>query len=357
MFNKPMIAIDIGSSSVKIIELARSAQRKVGAIGLEIFGAEAIADGEIRDPDVVADVVAELVHRLKVNTKNRRAAISLGGSGILIKRAVIQPNNDTDFSEQVFFEAQQLFHHDMDDMYFRYQEVRSRFCPPGKKAVILVGAKRELVEMHLSILRSMDLKTGVVDCDVLCLANMFEHNYPVFDGLVVLTNVGASSTQVALLYRGEFLYTRDVYVGGNAYNHKIMESLGVDFNSAESLKLAASAGDPSIHPQVVQAISQVNDSLVAEIKTTFEFFLQNEDRPADLPRPNMVFLAGGGARSIGLDAAVAAGFGVPVQIINPFQRVKISGSSQTTKHLLAQGPLYSTAMGLALRDSDDTGIE
>jgi type IV pilus assembly protein PilM len=142
MFDKPMIAIDIGSSSVKVVELMGRGQRKLGCIGLEVFGTNAIADGEIKDPDVVADVVSDLLYRLKIKTKGRRAAVALGGSGILIKRAMIQPSNDTEFSEQVFYEAQQLFHHDMDDMYFRYQEIQTRQPVGDKKAVILVGAKR-----------------------------------------------------------------------------------------------------------------------------------------------------------------------------------------------------------------------
>lgn len=351
-----MVAIDIGSSSVKIVELSGRGQRKLGCIGLEVFGSNAIADGEIKDADVVADVVSDLLFRLKIKTKGRRAAVSLGGSGILIKRALIQPSNDTDFSEQVFYEAQQLFHHDMDDMYFRYQEVQSRFAPADKKAVILVGAKRELVETHLSILRSVNLKTGIVDCDTLCIANMFEYNYPVVDGLVVIANIGASSTQVILVNRGEFLYTRDIYLGGNAYNQRIMEALSVDFQNAESLKVSAGLGDQSVHGNVIQSISDVNDMLVREIQTTINFFLQNEGGVEPM-KPSMVFLTGGGARSLGLDAAIAAGFGIPVQILNPFQRIKLGTTSKHMSLLMTQGPVYSTALGLALREADDTRVE
>jgi type IV pilus assembly protein PilM len=185
---------------------------------------------------------------------------------------------------------------------------------------------------------------------------MFEYNYPVVDGLAVIANIGASSTQVILVNKGEFLYTRDIYLGGNGYNQRIMEALSVDFQNAETLKVSAGLGDQSVHGNVIQAISDVNDALVKEIQTTIEFFLQNEGGGEPM-KPSMVFLTGGGARSLGLDAAIAAGFGIPVQILSPFQRIKLGTTSKHTNILMAQGPVYSTALGLALREVDDSRAE
>jgi len=93
---------------------------------------------------------------------------------------------------------------------------------------------------------------------------------------------------------------------------------------------------------------------VSEIKTTLNFFFENESPPQGVRNVNYIFLTGGGARSLGLDATIAASLQVPVQIVNPFQRIDVKSAGSEIESLLAQGPLYGIALGLALRKFGDT---
>ena len=147
---------------------------------------------------MVSAAISELLAKLNLSIRWHRAAISIGGSSLLLKRIIMTPGNDSDLGEQVFYEAQQHFQDDLDDMYFRWQEIPSELVASGKKAILLVGAKQEAVEQHLAVVRSLGLRTAIIDCDVLCLANMFEYNYPVDKATVVVVNVGACTTQVIL---------------------------------------------------------------------------------------------------------------------------------------------------------------
>ena len=67
-----------------------------------------------------------------------------------------------------------------------------------------------------------------------CLSNLFAYNYPIGQSLIVLANIGASSTQVVLAYEGEYLYSREFFVGGNSITRKIAEDLNIDLENAES---------------------------------------------------------------------------------------------------------------------------
>lgn len=355
MFEKPLIAIDVGSSSVKVIEMGgKGDSRKLLAMGLEVLPPSVIVDGEIRDKEGLEKILRELLKRLGLYKKNRRVALSLGGSGVLIKRAIVSPSADTDFSEQVFYEAQQSFQHDMDALYFRYQDMESKLVPKDQKAILMVGAKRDLVEQYLALVQGLDLKIGVIDCDVLCLANMFDFNYPIADAMVAVVNVGASSTQVFTMYNGEFLHTREFLMGGNDYTNKIMSSFNVDYDAAESLKVGAVVGGDQVQVGNIQAVmGEVNEMLSQEIATTLNFFREDETLPDALKQVRYIFLCGGGARSLGLDATIATNLQIPVQVISPFQRIDLKSSKLESNYIMSAGPIYGVCVGLGLRRFND----
>lgn len=355
MFEKPLIAIDIGSSAIKVVELNGGGNaKKLQAMGLEVLPPSIVVDGEVRDKEGLEKILRELLKRLGLFKKNRRVGISLGGSGVLIKRTVLTPSNDTDFAEQVFYEAQQSFQHDMDALYFRYTDMDSKLVTKDKRAVLMVGAKRDTVEQYLSLVQNLDLKIGVIDCDILCLANMFDFNYPIADAYVAVVNVGATSTQVFTMYNGEFLQTREFPMGGNDYTNRIMGTLNVDAESAESLKVGAALGQDQARVASIQTImSEVNEMIAQEINTTLNFFNDAEDVPPDFKKLKFLFLCGGGARSLGLDATIAANMQVPVQIVNPFQRINLKSSGIEMDYILASGAMYGVCVGLGLRQMND----
>lgn len=355
MFKRPLIAIDIGSSSVKVLELSNPKKNVIGALGIETLPGRCIVDGEIKDPDAIVAILQALLAKLGIKANKRNAAISLSGSSVLIRRASVTPSADSDLTDQVFYEAQQLFQHDMDDMYFRYQEIDSAFVGNDRKAIVFVGAKREIVEQRISIIRQLGMRATIVDCDVFCVGNVFDATYPVRDAMVINVNVGAAGTRVIFSYNGEFFFTREFFIGGNEYTEKLSKALNVDFNSAEAMKIAASQGDPSVPSNVIHLINEMNETLVEEIKLTLNFFSQQEEVPEQIKSPGILFLSGGGAKAPGLDATIAAHLQIPVQIINPFQSMDVRKSGLDMDYLLANGPIYTVACGLAMRREDDLG--
>ncbi len=363
MFKRPLVAIDIGSSAIKLVVLTGGKQRTLHAAGLEVLPAGAVVDGLIVDAVVVGEVLRTLLKRLKIGTRGRRAAISLGGSSVLIKKVMIAAK-DKELAEQVFYEAEQQFQADMADIYFDFYalpEAPVAADPTNAKApvddkgqpVLLVGAKREMVEAYLALVRSLGMRTGVVECGAFSVANMFEYSYGNVQGLTALVNVGAALTQLSLVANGNYVFTREIAIGGDDYSRRIMELLSVDRPNAETLKVAISQGDANVPQQLHQVLGELNEQLVAELQVCIDYFFQNAeatDRAAGL---NSIYLVGGGARTLGLDAALAATLQIPVQIVNPFQRLEINPKKFSTDYLMMQGHLYGVAVGLGLRALND----
>jgi type IV pilus assembly protein PilM len=278
--------------------------------------------------------------------------ISLGGSSVLIKKVAIPTASDVQFDEQVYYEAEQHFQMDMADLYYDHARI-GPVTPEGTTPVLLIGAKRELVEQHIACLKKIGMRPGVIECDVFSVANMFEYNYGVIGGLIAIVNVGCMSTTVSLISNGEYLYTRDVPIAGEEYSRRIVEVMGVDRGNAEALKISSSQGDGNVPPELTRVLNDINDQLVSEIKVTVDFYFQSGEAPASVSGLNYLFLTGGGCRILGLDAALAATLQLPVQVINPFQRIDVNPRRFQTDYLLLQGHLYGVAVGLGMRTMRD----
>jgi len=350
-FNLPLISIDIGSSAIKIVEMSGKNDKKLRTIGIELLPEGVIQDGIIRDIATVENTLKHLIRRLKIRTTGRRTSISLGGNSVIIKKINYPNKDDLELADMIESEAEQHFQHDINDLYFTWHALDTDPDNPDRP-VILIGAKRDLVEQYISVIKSTGLKIGVVDCDVFALYNMFEYNFGSVSGLVALANIGASSTQVTLIGNGQYLYTRDIAIGGNNYSKSISSALNISLENAEAMKIAAGEGDPSAGIADPSALNKVTDQLVSEIQVTTDFFFQSGEAPMDLTAVSAVFLSGGGAKTPGLDSSIASSLNIPVNMINPFHKVEIP-KRFPMESVLSQGHLYSVCVGLSLREVDD----
>ena len=349
MFNRPLIAIDIGSSALKVVELSGQGTKVLRAVGLETLPVGTVVDGVVQNHDLVTSILKDLLKKLKISTVGRRAAISLGGSAVIIKRINVTLGKDISLPEQVYYEAEQHFQADMSEIYFDFYELRNTTGNTDETPILLVGAKRDLVEQYISIVRSVGLRTGIVECDVFSAANMFEYNYGQIPGLVSLINVGASATQISLLLDGEYVFTRDIPLGGDEYTRQIMDAMQVDHGNAESLKIAAGQSPEQTPEEVKRIFSEVNDQLVNEVYLSIDYFTQSGEFSDQMQPLHAAFLVGGGSRLAGFDAAMAATLQVPIQVVNPFQKVTVNPKKFQMEYLAIQGHLYGVAVGLGLR--------
>lgn len=349
LFSSPLLAIDFGSSSIKVMEMTSGKSGKLHTLGLELLPRGVIENGQIRDADTVIKSLNKLLVRLGIKTQNRRVAISVAGLSTLVKRVSMSFDEKADLDEAIFEEAKQRFAHNLEDMYFRYEEVSSNFVVDGERAYILVAARIDTVEQYIDLIHKAGMKVGITDCDFFCLANMFDFNYPIADSLTMAVNIGASSTQIVFLFNGEFLYSREIFSGGHDMTARVADFLKLDFESAESLKISASMGDQAIAERIRPALQDINDQLASEIHTTVTYFM-TEEMAGRFEKVDHIFLCGGAASTLNLGTTLSSMLRAPVQTINPFQRVDIQPSGIDMDYIMTQGSLFGISVGLGLRE-------
>ena len=208
--------------------------------------------------------------------------------------------------------------------------------------VLLVAAKRELVETKITILADAGLQAETVDVDAFALHNAFELSYPeAMEGVVAVANVGHEVTNVNLLEDGVPLLSRDLNVGTRKFREDLQRDLGMSTEDADAILVS---GEP--HPELQPYIDTRGEEIAVGMERAAAF-LQAASR--DAPGIQQVFMSGGGARVHGLKEALSNRLGLPVEIANPLQRLQVSEGVFDTMDVDAISPLLMLGVGLALR--------
>ena len=133
---KSLVGLDIGSSTVKAVELRQTVNGyRVVAIGSESVPPDSIVDGAIIDGGVVADVIRQLFDRNVIKTKG--VVASLSGNAVIVKKATLPLMNEDELAESIYWEAEQYIPFDIQDVNLDYEHIRRRLplpTTPGRRA-------------------------------------------------------------------------------------------------------------------------------------------------------------------------------------------------------------------------------
>jgi len=343
---KGLVGLDIGSSSVKVVELKKKgSEYELLSLGLEGLGQDTVVDGAIMDSFSVANAIEKIFTEHKIKTKAVSTAVS--GHSVIVKRITVNAPSEDEVANAIPYEAQQYIPFDMADVFMSYELLGPAQAGPGFD-VMLVAVKRDKILNHTNVLSRAGKVPTVVDIDAFALQNAFEASYdPPPDRMIALLNIGASIMNIDIVRGGVPLFTRDVSVGGNQYTDTLQKELDLSFEDAEKLKQGEEL--PNVPPDAKSPhIRSVSEILLLEVQKTFDFFRQT----TTTENIQQVYVAGGTARIEGLIDLLKEEFNIPVEILDPFQNVDINPARFDANHIHEIAPRMSIAVGLALRSFD-----
>ena len=342
---KGLVGLDIGSSSVKAVELRKKgSDYELVNLGMESLGQDTVVDGAIMDAISVSTAIEKIFTDNKIKTKE--VATSVSGHSVIVKKITVNAASEAEVANAITYEAQQHIPFDLADVFMDHQ-ILGPATAGGGYDVMLVAVKREKILNHTNVLSQSAKTPMVVDIDAFALQNAFEASYdPAPELMVALLNVGASIMNINIVRGGIPLFTRDVSVGGNQYTDTLQKELDLSYEDAEKLKQGHEVSN--IQPdQKTPHIRSVSEILLLEIQKTFDFFRQT----ASTENIQQIYVAGGTARIEGLVELLKEEFSIPVEVLNPFHKVVI-GSNFDASYINDIAPRMTVAMGLALRSFD-----
>jgi len=335
------IGLDIGSTAIKLVQL------RTGRAGLALqnFGvapvpAGAIAGGAVLEPAAVAGALRELV--LRIGLRGKDVALAVSGNGVIIKRISVPQLEPAAFAQQIEWEARQLVSPpSRDDVLIDHTRLRQNPMT-GEVEVLLVAAKKDLVQQYLRVVSEAGLRPVVVDATAFALQNCVEAGQGFTSGeTFAVVNIGAAASTISIIAEGMPAYGRDISSGGNLYT-EALRGLGLSIEDAERRKRESN------DPEIGQRMLQVSEAIAAEIQRSLDFF-----RGAVAEEPlSRIVLTGGSALVPSLRQALAERSRLPVTLLDPFARVQVDRRVDLGV-LRPSAPAAAVAFGLALRQEDD----
>lgn len=341
------LALDIGSSSVKLVEVYHgSGGPQIISLGVAPLPPTVVQSNMIQDEGAVADAIRKLVAQTGAQAKEVITAVP--GPTVIVKKVILQTQPGANVDSAVLAEASHLIPDSLDNVNLDYQ-VTDWIEAGNKMEVLVVAVKRDIINTYTETIRGAGLDPVVVDVDYFALENMFELNYdPPAEGRpVALVDIGARYSSINILKEGRSTFTGDVPVGGAEFSDALVRQLGVSPEDAEQLKIGKAAGrmDPEMAEPI---IGSVTEFIVEEIQRALSFFwTAATDEPL-----GAVLLSGGTARMPGLTSTLKQRLDCPVDIVEPFRKVAVGG--RVDRSLIdAHGPSLAVAIGLATRRPGD----
>ncbi len=340
------VAIDIGSNSIKMLEV-RTATDQLELLnwGSIPTPAAAIQSNMVSEPDRVAEAVRALLEAKGVRAK--KAVTAVPGPAVMIKRVTLPTQSAQDTENTIMFEAGNFIPEELDNVNLDYQVIGTK-SDSKEMEVLLAAAKKDIVGSYAETLRGAGLLPVVVDVDYFALDNLYELNYDsVNEQVVALVNIGARYSSINILKGGKSTFTGDVPVGGRDITEALTRDLGISADEAERLKTGKGGNGFDVE-QFNMALGPAVDALIEEIHYALSFFWT----AATDERIDVLYLSGGAAQTPELPQRLAERIEAPVEVTDPFSRITLSSSIDHAA-LQKRGSEFAVALGLSVRRPGD----
>ncbi len=338
--SKITVGLDVGSGLIKVAVIDHSKREpELVRVAVAPLIADAIVEGEVMDPGIVTEAIQSAM--LAAGVKTPRIVTAVGGRDVIIKKIQIERVKEQQARELMRWEAEQHVPFDMESVELDFQ-----ILDPDdhglEMSVLLVAAKRDLVESKMRMLTDAGLEPAIVDVDAFALHNAFELNHPdALDGMVGLVNIGHEVTNINVLDGGVPILTRDIAVGTRRFREDLQRERGLGSEQAEELLRGYDRT-----PDLAAVVQSRGEEIAIGVERAIAFLSQGSRGGGQV---NRLYTCGGGARIPGMADMLAARLRIPVEAANPLANLRVRDGALESLVTDEVAPLLMLPIGLALR--------
>jgi type IV pilus assembly protein PilM len=308
--SKELIGVDIGTTSIKICVLKNSKDGfTIECIDKKSYDESLLSDGYIIDSSFVANQLREMIE--KNNIKTKEAACALSSYSVISKKVAMPFLKEEELENSISVEVESVIPFPLKDIYYSYFVIGVAEEKQDMMDVQVVAAKKEIVDTYIKTFSEADLNLNLVDVDIFCLTNLVEMIYAPKDIAIVVADIGASVTNIAIIKGEHIEFTREILVGGQYLTNQIEKSTSLTYREAEGKKLSGDSEIAHLYEDFIYNIS-------SEIAKTINFYTSTKTRE----RIDRIYLTGGTSTLKGLKETIQENAQIEVEFIDPFLFVK-----------------------------------
>ncbi len=364
---KSFVGLDIGSHEIKVVELAPAGSRyRVLHVGSADTPPGAVKEGAVVEPQGLGVAIHQVLG--KTGIKPGRVVSAVGGQAVIVRELKLPPMPEDELKQAARFEAERYVPYGVREVNMDFDIIGETMEDNQRRIVVLlVAAKREIVDKHVQALEAGGLRPFVLDVESFAVIRALDAQAqagatappgaqaPAGAGgaATVFVDLGAETSDIVITEGGQLRLTRNINIGGDGLTKAIATRLDMEFQSAAQVKeekgTVVLEGEPAPDDRTVIALHEamlpILGDLATEIRRSMDYF-QTRWRDSRVGR---VLLSGGTARLGNLDRFLSLELGVETVVGDPFAGCDVAERVLSAEKRKQAGPAMATAIGLALR--------
>lgn len=340
---KSIIGIDIGSHSIKLIEIGESGGPQLLAAGSIPTPPKALQSSLEADHQAVAAAITQLMK--ETGAKSNSVVFALPESQVFTRVIEVPALSPRELASAMSWEAEQYIPLPLDQVNVDYSILRdAKETGTDKMDVLLVACPKMLLEKYLSIIEFAELIPTAAETEIIATSRALTRSIASVKHAALLVSLGAQTTDLAIVRGGVLAFTRSIAAGGEALSRALVSGLDFNVNQAEEFKRTYGVEQDKLQGKIVSAVKPIMDTIIGEMKRAVAYYTE---RHTD-DRIEVVILSGGTAKLPGMVVYIAQSVGIETQLANPWVGVKRDSRFAV---LDKEGSTFTVAVGLALRES------
>jgi len=357
-----VLGVDIGSSSIKVVQLRKERGRAVletyGEIALGPYSGTEVGRATSLQPPDLARALTDLTTEANVTAKS--AGVSVPFSASLTSVIEMPPMEPAQLAHMIPLEARKYIPANINEVMLdwfiipddpaKQEWTRSRAAAApetqakAKTEVLLVAIHNEVLNNFQTITKQAGLNVGFYELEIFgAVRSSLAHGI----APVMMVDIGAATTKVYIVERGIVRFSHLINIGSQDLTLGISRSLGLNFDRAERMKrelglLVREGSDNTQDQQVKEALLSTLGRIFSDVNRVLLSYEKKYGRNI-----SRVVFAGGGAGLLGLPEYASKLISVEVTRSDPFDRIQTPAFLEDV--LVDVGPEFAVAVGMALR--------
>jgi type IV pilus assembly protein PilM len=343
---KPILGIDIGSSSIKIVSMKKN--HELDKWALEYVPIGMLNGGNIEAKEPLADIIKNALKTYKIKTKD--CALYLSAKDLIVRELTFPEMGDYQIRENIKQEISSVLPQDRDEYYIDYkilEYIKEDASLDGQIRVLAVAVPEKLVYDYMDVLKRAGLRVKYIDvlpniAGKLC--NMVHKDRPEDKARnICMIDFGSKKTEIVIFKDCNYYLHKLITYGGDYLTEVISERSAMDEIDAEDYKCKTNFFEGDQEDTIVRAVYEYFDYLLRDFARTIEFYGNRTGESIDL-----IYIMGGGALLAGFLQHIEDQLGIKVKqagdIIGSIAKVGETGALDKHASVLIQ------AIGVTLRE-------
>jgi len=340
---KDCLGLDIGASSVKIVQL-RKKKNLTKLVGYQsrALPENLIIEGIISDHEAMTKLVKEMMAETKEGKFTAEKVIaSIPDTNVFTRVLELPELTEKEMKEAIYFEADQSIPMAITDLVIDYQILGPSPTKEKTNDVLMVAAPLAIVNSYIQLFEILGFQPEAIETSLTAVVRALVSNKEKGE-VIIVADIGAKKTNLGI-YDDTLRFSDSVDFGGEMLTEAIVKGLKTDITDAEKMKKDLGLHDAKVKAEIMPQIENLKGEIIKVIR-------YHDERAGEKRKIGKIVLCGGSSNVVGLTEYLANELKLEVKVGNPWVNIDTYPIKPVPK---SESAAYTNAIGLSLRSLEE----